>query len=242
MSYPFITQGFLGRPLSLVAVEDGGPLRGNDVIALQTACGMADKDGVFGQQTDKALRGLQKVLGVAVDGISGPGTERSYCVRAIALREQGVPHGLARGIVEGESAYRLGAQSPTYTRNNVLRADLGAVQFSTPQGDEAAILRALDATRGIDHLLKHLRDKRAQYFDEAFVAGHPQRTKIAGWLACGSWNAPAWTDVWAERGPNDAFLQQTVTLQDGVTKGTREQWVRNYVGSKIAFVTTWEVT
>lgn len=242
MGYPFITNGFLGRPLSLVEVDDGGPLKGNDVIALQIACGMQVRDGVFGPMTDKALRVLQKALGVAVDGISGPGTERTYCVRAITLREQGVPHGLARGIVEGESGYRLGAQSPTYTRANVLRADLGAVQFSTPQGDQGAILRALDAARGVELLLKHLREKRAQYFDEAFVKQHLQRDKIAGWLACGSWNAPAWTDVWAKRGPDDPFLQQAVTLQDGVTKGTREQWIRNYVGSKIAFVTSWAVT
>jgi hypothetical protein len=240
MVYPFVTKGFLGRPLRLIAVEDGGPLKGNDVIALQIAASTKARDGVFGPLTEAALRSLQQKLGVKVDGVSGPGTEQAYCMRQIGVHEAGVPHGLARGMIEGESNFRLGAQSPTYTRSGVLKADLGAVQFSTAQADEAAVLKALDADEGVARLCKHLADKRAEYFDEPFVKAHSQRVRLAGWLACGSWNAPAWTDVWARFGPDNASVQIPVTLQDG-TIGTREQWIRNYVASKIGYVTDWSV-
>lgn len=239
MTYPFHPRGFLGRPLHLVEADEGGPLKGNDVIALQEACG-AEPDGVFGPRTDAGLRGLQSDLEIKVDGISGPGTERAFCLATLLTVSKGIPPGLPRGIIEGESGYRLGAQSPTYVRSGVLKADLGAVQFSTAQDDEAAILRALNPREGIARLAAHLRDKRAEYYDAAFVKRHRERDRIAGWLACGSWNAPAWTDVWASRGPDDPFLQRQVTLQNGLP-GTREQWIRNYVSSKIAYVVTWQV-
>lgn len=239
MIYAFKTNGFLGRPLFLMAADDGGPLEGNDVIALQTACKLSTRDGVFGPNTDVALRALQKSLGVTADGVSGPGTERAFCLREIARMEAGVPDGLARGIVEGESGYRLGAQSPTYIKDGRLKADLGAVQFSTFAGDEVGARRALNPDEGIARLLTHLRDKRAQYLNSPYVFQHPERVRIAGWLSCGSWNAPAWTDVWADRGPKTPFLQVLVRLQDGTT-GTREQWIRNYVASKIGYVTSWQ--
>lgn len=240
MIYPFFSQGFLGRPLRLIAAEDGGPLKGNDVVALQEACTLRQVDGIFGEQTDRALRSLQSNLDVTVDGICGPGTERAFCLYVISVSSGGLPQGLARGIIEGESGYRLGAQSPTYVRGGVVRADLGVVQFSTAEGDELGIDRALDGAVAISRLCNHLREKRAQYYNSPFVFRHRERTRIAGWLACGSWNAPAWTDVWASRGPDDPYLQRIITLQDG-TPGTREQWIRNYVSSKIAYVTSWEV-
>lgn len=238
-AYSFHPQGFLGRPLRFVARSDGGPLKGNDVIALQEVCGVVQTDGVFGEQTDRALRSLQSTLGVKVDGVCGPATERAFCLHVLALISSGTPQGLAQGMVEGESGYRLGAQSPTYMRNGTLHADLGVVQFSTPQ-DDVAIHRALDAPVALSRLCEHLREKRAEYFDAPYVSRHRERSRIAGWLSCGSWNAPAWTDVWAARGPDDPFLQKAVTLQDG-TPGTREQWVRNYVASKIAYVDSWNV-
>lgn len=242
MTYAFSPRGFLGRPLKLLGADEDGPLRGNDVIALQTACGLSeqDTDGIFGRQTHDAVKALQSMLNIKVDGISGPGTEKAYCLFILTSVGRGVPAGLPRGIIEGESGYRFGAQSPTYVRSGVLKADLGAVQFSTSESDEEAVLRALDPAQGIARLCSHLQDKRAEYYDASFVARHRERERIAGWLACGSWNAPAWTDVWAKRGPDDSFLQVRVTLQDG-SPGTREQWIRNYVRSKLAYVESWHV-
>lgn len=241
MTYTFFPQGFLGRPLSLTEV--GEPrLRGNDVIALQTACGLEDRDGVFGPVTDGAVRLLQRALGVKDDGISGPGTESAFCLREITINQAGVPVGLPVGIVLGESGMRFGAQSPTYRHppSFELRADLGAVQFSTPEADEAAVRRALDPAHGIKRLCDHLRAKREEYRWAPYVKAHNTPVRLAGWLACGSWNAPSWTDVWARNGPDDPILQREVRLTSGVL-GTREQWVRNYVASKLAFVTDWRV-
>lgn len=238
MTYPFYPKGFLGRPLRLVEADEGGPLRGNDVIALQTSCGI-ERDGVFGRKTDIALRALQGMLGVKVDGVCGPGTDRAFCLRVLLhAAPSDLIAELVQGIIEGESGYRPGAQSPTYIRTDGRRADLGAVQFSTLEADESSVLRALDATAGINRLCQHLKEKRNLYLISKFVAQHRTPERIAGWLACGSWNAPAWTDVWAARGPDDPYLQRTVTLQNG-TPGTREQWVRNYVASKIGYVTSW---
>lgn len=242
MTFAFYPKGFLGRPLHFVEASEGGPLRGNDVIALQLACGLTgqDADGVFGQRTDQALRILQSLLGVAADGIAGPATERAYCLRQIGRNDEGIPPGLPRGILEGEAGYRLGAQSPMYERNGIWRADLGVTQISTVETDAGAVILALNAAHAIASLCDRLRHKRAAYYDATYVSEHPERARIAGWLACASWNAPAWADVWAKEGPKNPYLQIAVTLQNG-TKGTREQWMRNYVSTKIAYVTTWQV-
>lgn len=48
-------------------------MRGDDVAALQRAIGVAD-DGIFGPNTEKALKAFQTAHGLVADGIAGPKT------------------------------------------------------------------------------------------------------------------------------------------------------------------------
>jgi hypothetical protein len=234
MIYPFAERGFLGRALKL---DEDDHMRGNDVIAWQYHLGVR-ADGDFGQRTHEGTLVFQRTAGLKEDGIVGPATFQAGCLHHIDVMGGGVVAGLPRGMVEGESGYWMGAQSPVYFRNGERRADLGLVQFSTLLSDEAAVRRALNVPEAVLRLCEFLREGQAQYRRGAFVKFHRAPERLSWWLACGRWNAPAWTDIWAERGPDTAELQKLVTSPMG-TLITREQWVRNYVASKIAYVEDW---
>jgi peptidoglycan hydrolase-like protein with peptidoglycan-binding domain len=49
--------------------------RGDDVKALQRALGIRPADGIFGPQTERAVRNFQKAAGATVDGIAGGQTQ-----------------------------------------------------------------------------------------------------------------------------------------------------------------------
>jgi len=54
--------------------------RGEDVTALQNNLKRlgfnVEPDGIFGPDTDRAVRNLQEMFGYSVDGMVGPGTEK----------------------------------------------------------------------------------------------------------------------------------------------------------------------
>lgn len=52
-------------------------IKNNTVLAIQTALGMGQRTGYFGELTDKAVKGYQKVNGLTVDGIVGEGTAKA---------------------------------------------------------------------------------------------------------------------------------------------------------------------
>lgn len=63
------TKGFPGRNMGLSSPF----MRGDDIKFVQRALGIAD-DGIFGPQSDKAVRAFQSSHGLAVDGLVGPAT------------------------------------------------------------------------------------------------------------------------------------------------------------------------
>jgi len=68
------------------------PMRGDDVGALQERLlelgyDVGRADGVFGPQTERALRSFQRDYGLQVDGLCGPGTLRS--LRQLGLKVSG---------------------------------------------------------------------------------------------------------------------------------------------------------
>ena len=65
-------------PLRLPTLRRGA--RGADVARLQRAIGVAPADGVFGPQTDAALRRWQRSHGLAADGVAGPATWAAFGV------------------------------------------------------------------------------------------------------------------------------------------------------------------
>lgn len=234
MIYPFPEEGFLGRALKLV---EGDHMRGNDVIAWQYHLGIR-ADGVFGPATHGGTLVFQHTARLKEDGIVGPATFKAGCLHHIDAMSGGVVKGLPQGMVEGESGYWMGAQSPVYVRLGVRRADIGLVQFSTVLSDEAAVRRALNVPEAVLRLSAFLREGQAAYRVASFVRHHDTPEKLSWWLACGRWNAPAWTDIWAQRGPDAPELQVLVRQANNVLI-TREQWVRNYVATKIKYVEDW---
>lgn len=107
------------------------PLRGDDVMTLQarlTALGFnaGREDGIFGRDTDAALRAFQREYGVVEDGIAGPhsyaaleGLRSNRPSSAAGLREElqraahsGV-HGTMLVIDPGHGGSDLGERSPS---------------------------------------------------------------------------------------------------------------------------------
>lgn len=68
------------------------------------------KDGDFGPMTQSAVKSAQAALGITADGIAGPVTQERLVMRAVAnIVLVGIPPGLGRSLVEGESGYKVGA-------------------------------------------------------------------------------------------------------------------------------------
>lgn len=235
MIFPFPSGGFLGRGLKLT----DPPMRGNDVIAWQYFLGITP-DGTFGQNTQTKTVAFQKNMGLTADGIVGPVSFRSACLLLIEGAHEAVPDGLAQGMIEGESGYWMGASSPTYMKDGIRKADVGVAQFQTTLSDEGAVRRALNPPLAIVRLCDFLREGQAAYRTASYVRKHAAPERLSWWLAAGRWNAPAWTDIWAARGPKDPALQVLVRGTDG-SLITREEWVRRYVASKIIYVEDWTV-
>lgn len=235
MIYPFPAGGFLGRGLKYDPAEP--VMSGNDVIGWQYHLSVK-ADGVFGPRTAEATEAFQRTMGLDADGIAGPASMKAACLQRIAASDSGTPPGLMKGMVEGESSYWVGAQSAVYFVKGIRKADLGAFQFQTTLSDEEAVRRALNLPEGADRLGAWLIEGYDTYRPAAYVRRHRTPEKLAWWLACGRWNAPAWTDIWAARGPNDPALQ-VVVEHPFFGFITREEWVRRYVASKIIYVTAW---
>ncbi|HEX3651100.1 MAG TPA: peptidoglycan-binding protein, partial [Pseudonocardiaceae bacterium] len=69
-----------GRPLAYLVSQ---PITGDDVFALQERLlelgyDAGRPDGMFGPQTEQALRSFQRDYGLVVDGICGPATLRAF--------------------------------------------------------------------------------------------------------------------------------------------------------------------
>lgn len=235
MIYPFPDSGFFGRALRYKPDEE--LMSGNDVIGWQYHL-VEEPDGIFGEQTRTATLAFQRTMDLVQDGVVGPVTMRAGCLQRIKASNSGTPLGLMKGMVEGESGYWMGASSPVYFRNDIRMADVGAVQFATRLSDEAAVRRALNVPEAMDRLGQWLIDGHDGYRFASYVRRHATPEKLAWWLACGRWNAPAWTDIWAAHGPKDPELQ-VIVKHPRLGFITREQWVRAYVADKIVYVTDW---
>jgi hypothetical protein len=82
----------LAEAKSVTSIKRGD--RGPAVAKVQRKLGIA-ADGVFGPQTERAVRRFQRRRGLTVDGIVGPQTRRSLGLSAFSSR--GLTHRSARG-------------------------------------------------------------------------------------------------------------------------------------------------
>lgn len=194
MEFPLAAGAYRYRPLKK-GVE------GWDVFSLQT--GLAGTpgfdnlaiDGVFGKQTDEAVRRFQGERSLEVDGIAGIGTQTKLCrVLARQFRKGWqLPNGIPLGHVEAESGFQVGNHTAPYSNGS---RDVGIVQRNSQY---APIERGFDAPESLMVLCGQIRTQWERY--ESWGVAKARALE----LACGSWNAPAWTDrlAWGDSLPDE---------------------------------------
>lgn len=195
MEFPINAGGYKYRPLKLGTT-------GWDVFALQTALnGVGDdlvEDGEFGAKTQESVHSFQLHRRLTpVDNIAGVATQLKLAqVLGRKFREGwNLLNGMPYGHIEKESSGWLGNYTAPYDDGS---RDFGIVQRNsnfTPMKD------GFDAPASLMALCQRIHDKHEEY-----AALVPSRR--AWELACGSWNAPAWTDALA-RGDTIAPANRT---------------------------------
>jgi hypothetical protein len=158
--------------------------QGEDVFALQTALDelnfeIGTPDGIFGSQTNTAVREAQRAFRIVVDGKAGGATQKELTLelasRAVPLVN--IPFVAFKGQLELESGFRVGIYSPQRPDGTY---DAGVAQRNTqftPPKD------GFDPKKSIIALGKVV-NKHYLLFE-----GLPARRRWA--LAQGAWNAPA---------------------------------------------------
>jgi hypothetical protein len=195
---------------------------GLGVAALQYGLDL-HADGDFGLRTEDAVVKFQKYNFRDEDdwdGIAGPKTQQEVCWQHLwpIQSQYGLPRGLSRGMILGESGGLLGNYSPEYERQGVKKRDVGCCQLACPVDDEARIRKALSPRYAITRLGNRLRGGDMSP-DEPF--GHNDfygrvgatTHRAAWWYACAGWNAPAF----AQNGAR------------GIASDYQRQWMREYV-------------
>lgn len=202
------------RPLRLEAEW----LRGGDVYALQTCLHVWNPDiicdGWFGPQSDAVVEEVQSRLGLVVDGIAGNVTQSTLTTK-IAKRVGArfeLPPGVPLGHVQQECSGIPGNYGPIYTSGQAKGTrDRGAVMMNTGPWPSDAL--AFDAPAAIAELCMKVKGKFVAY-------SRSVDTRRAWQLACGSWNAPAWTDALA---------------RGGTLSSTQLAWIEGYIDRVTAF-------
>lgn len=189
------------RPLKL-RKRGNPPMEGWDVYALQTglwgldySLGSSGIDGIFGKHTKSAVKAFQSWHGgLVVDGIAGGATQRALGEEYSkeAATEFVLPDGIPYGHLEKESGFLVGNHTPPYSNGS---RDIGVAQRNTKYlttGNEYE--EGFDVVGSVYELAWRTRAYYEKY------KGWGVEEKRAWRLACGAWNAPAWTDTLAQGG------------------------------------------
>ena len=195
-------------------------LAGWDVYALQTGLLLLGfelpdfgADGRLGRETSQAIRRFQRRIQAytpefAVDGIAGIATQRELghrLARRAAVRH-GLPPGVPLGHVEKECGFQLGNHSAMYTDEAHWGTwDVGPVQMNTRYRpvEDGFNCASIDTCAG------YVASKWVEYDQLGIV---DERRALE--LACGAWNAPAWTDR----------LARGLSITD-----TQRAWIEAYI-------------
>jgi hypothetical protein len=164
-------------------------MRGEDVYALQIAVkavGAGDLaiDGIFGQQTKARVRSAQEILGLYVDGVAGPLTQRALALRFLARHEH-MPYLLGLGQLTHESGCLLGNYSAKRADGSY---DAGVAQRNTNYTDPRLGFNPVESISALTLSFEH----HYVLFDESDIS---EDRRLA--LAAGAWNAPAFACYYA---------------------------------------------
>jgi len=197
-------------------------MSGWDIYAVQTAVEYlgyhlpSGADGVWGNETESAVRRAQADRGLTVDGIAGTVTQKALAT-AIGIRLASfLPSGLLRGVFTFEGGNLLGnhtSQYPNQTR------DFGVCQDNLPDFNEDR-MDGFDVPKGITYYANETAAAYVRYWNDGKNPNVP--TKRRAWeLAAGHWNRPAWTDKLAKGQP----LTQA-----------QSDWIEGYIGRVTTYV------
>ena len=218
MNFPLPNTAYVYRSLKLAEPKQAGW----DVYALQTALEAVEfpnltVDGAFGVQTRDAVLKFQQSRyedEAEHDAIAGIGTQRKLmsvlCRRA--TKEWELPKGCPYGHCEKECGGQLGNHSARYPNGSW---DIGMCQRNTQYID--ALEDGFHAPESLEELCERIQINWEEY--EALGNVDHRR---AFELACGSWNAPAWTLTLARGGSLsrsardwiEAYIQRVTSYVD----------------------------
>ena len=160
-----------------------------------------DLDGVFGPDSDKAVRAFQKSKGLTDDGRFGPMSARALFTPGIDAAEDkyDIPNHYLRGMISAESALDPGAVGYFIYYGASLEyrgVDRGVGQINSKAHPEIEWLDAFKFRYAADYTAKRLRDT----FD-SLKKSYPKQTNTVLWdAAICSHNNPAAARTWARDG------------------------------------------
>lgn len=214
-------------------------MRGTDVAALQINLAATNVDGIFGDQTRKAVRSVQKEGGLVIDGIAGLVTQQRIVLNlsAAATTAHDLPEGLLRSICANESGFALAAYSRHPSDEGF---DLGAFQRSS--GQTATISQKFIAdSYNVWHTAESVATGFASLFAKYRRAAEVKSDRRAWELAALSHNWPAAADNLANLGriyktkPDDV-AENWIEVASGGRLHTAKEWVASYIEKATIYV------
>lgn len=160
--------------------------RGIKVWAIQRALNSLDfgplvEDGIFGVQTENSVLAYQISKALFQDGVFGGKTSASVAAEITGLVTQnvtGLPPGVLRSIVEGESANMIAAVNWSVPGG----VDCGYVQrrvFAADYENGKVVKRAFDSRYQIRLLAKGLKSRHDSYFGHTGATTHERAWRLA---------------------------------------------------------------
>lgn len=160
--------------------------RGLKVWAVQRALNSLDygplvEDGIFGKQTEDSVLAYQISKVLFQDGVFGPKSSASVAAEITGLVTEnvtGLPSGLLRSIVEGESGNLIAAVNWSVPGG----VDCGYVQrrvFAADYENGKVVKRAFDARYQIRLLAKGLQSRHDSYYGHTGATTHERAWRLA---------------------------------------------------------------
>jgi hypothetical protein len=225
----------------------GKEMRGTDVAALQINLDVVI-DGVFGDETENAVKAWQESHNLLKDGVAGPKTFQSLCVikSSAAVRKYNLPQGMSKSIMLGESNCIIGAHSEHPSDEG---EDVGPWQLSSgPQkGSQDFYYAAFNIADAAEVSCYGLADFKSQI--ETVVDSDYLQTLAGGdkslfkWQMAvlshnwphAAWSIPKYGSIFQDEARDDQPAQWIITATNG-TITTPRQWVTNYVRKNTLYV------
>lgn len=229
-------------------------MSGPDVWAVQITLnatpwkpGLAE-DGVYGPRTVEAVETIQRRLAVKVDGVCGPITQSTLCVRECDLVQHVVPAGLLKGICLGESGGIIPTTSPVYPNGS---RDYGPLQDNLSSPSQQALREAFDIVLQAKEVAGRVKSTFVSFRGQLGAKTAEDAWKLAvlnyNWPAAANQIAAGhqatWVYVESGTGTKRHLADPAPWVEQYGVPGVRTglDWCRFYVASKIIYVKSWTI-